>query len=232
MMVPMSPAPASPVPPTTDPFTVEAIMARLAGGDTAAIFTLAQHHGHRVAGVVRRQLRTCGVDFVHPDDLQSLVLDACMELHAVAAAWRPGGALPWWWAEGRIRGIVNRWVGIHADALDEQWGEEREGEPPAPSSEGSLAEAFARLVAEDPRVQLVAEAARAAKVDDVALVCLLDYQIQQGQGDPSPAHTLAERYGTTPDAMRQRICRGRRRLRQVVQSDPRFAVLSELELVA
>lgn len=233
MMVRMSPAPASPPRPPTDPFTVEAIMARLAAGDTAAIFTLAEHHGHRVAGVVRRQLRTCGVEVIGPDDLQSLVLDACMELHAVAPAWRPGGALPWWWAEGRIRGVVNRWVGIHADPLDEHWARaDGEVEPAAPSSEVSLVDAFSRLVAEDPRVRLVAEAARAARVDDVALVCLLDYQVQQVQGDPSPAHTLAARYGTTPDAMRQRICRGRNRLRRVVASDPRFAALADLELVA
>lgn len=233
MMVPMSPAPASPTRPPADAFTVEAIMSRLAAGDTAAIFALVEHHGHRVAGVVRRQLRACGVDVVGADDLQSLVLDACIELHGVAPAWRPGGALPWWWAEGRIRAVVNRWVGVHADSLDDHWAHaEREGEPPAPSAEDSLAEAFARLVADDPRVRLVADAARAAKVDDVALVCLLDYQIQQVQGDPSPAHTLAERYGTTPEAMRQRICRGRRRLRQVVATDPRFAVLADLELVA
>lgn len=219
--------------PPPDPFTVEAIMSRLSAGDTAAIFTLAEHHGHRVAGVIRRQLRTCGVDSVGADDLQSLVLDACMELHAVAPAWRPGGALPWWWAEGRIRGVVNRWVGVHADPLDEHRPQaEREAEPAAPSTEDSLADAFARLVAEDPRVRLVAEAARAARVDDVALVCLLDYQVQQVQGDPSPAHTLAARYGTTPDAMRQRICRGRNRLRQVVATDPRFAALADLELVA
>lgn len=230
----MSPATASPSrPPADDPFTVEAIMSRLASGDTAAIFALAEHHGHRVAGVVRRQLRTCGVEVVTADDLHSLVLDACMELHSVAAAWRPGGALPWWWAEGRIRGVVNRWVGIHADSLDEHWsGADREAEPAARSAEDSLAEAFARLVAEDPRVELVAEAARAARVDDVALVCLLDYRVQQDQGDPSPAHTLAARYGTTPDAMRQRICRGRNRLRQLVATDPRFAALADLELVA
>src|SRR3546814_20522165 len=78
---------------------------------------------------------------------------------------------------------------------------------------------------------LVADAARAAKVDDVALVCLLDYQIQQVQGDPSPAHTLAERYGTSPEALRKRICRGRRRLRHVVKTDPRFAALSDRQAV-
>ena len=79
MMIRMRPAPASPSHPSPDPFSVEAIMSRLAAGDTAAIFTLAEHHGHRVAGVVRRQLRVCGVDVVGADDLQSLVLDACME---------------------------------------------------------------------------------------------------------------------------------------------------------
>jgi hypothetical protein len=234
MMVTMSPATASPPrPPTDDRFTVEAIMARLAAGDTAAVFALAEHHGHRVAGVVRRQLRTCGVEVVGADDLQSLVLDACMELHAVAPAWKPGGALPWWWAEGRIRGLVSRWVGVHADPLDEHTSHtEREAQPAAPSAEDSLTAAFARLVAEDPQVCFVAEAARVARVDDIALVCLLDYRVQQAQGDPSPAHTLAARYGTTPDAMRQRVCRGHNRLRRVVRTDPRFAALADLELVA
>jgi hypothetical protein len=63
-------------------------------------------------------------------------------------------------------------------------------------------------------------------------VCLLDYCIQKDQGDPSPAHTLAERYGVTPDALRQRVCRGRRRLRAVVDADPRFEALSGLALGA
>ena len=65
-----------------------------------------------------------------------------------------------------------------------------------------------------------------------ALVCLLDYRIQQDQGDPSPAHTLAGRYGVTPEALRQRISRGRRRLRHVVRTDPRFAAIADFELVA
>ena len=77
-----------PVPTPVDPCSVEAIMARLAEGDPAAVFTLAEHHGGRIANVVRRHLRTCGVEVVSADDVRALVLDACMELAAVAPACR------------------------------------------------------------------------------------------------------------------------------------------------
>ena len=208
-------------------------MARLVEGDTAAVFTLAEHHGHRIAGVVRRQLARCGVDTIAGEELRSLVLNACMELREVAAAWKPGGALPWWWAEGRIRSLVNAWVGVHADSIDDHWAAlEGDDTAHAPASEDSVADTFARLVEEVPLVGLVAEAAQAARVDDVALVCLLDYCIQQDQGDPSPAHTLADRYGLSPDAIRQRVCRGRRRLREIVASDPRYEALSGFALGA
>ncbi len=232
-MVDMSTPQPCPTEPPDDPFSVEAIMARLVAGDAAAVFTLVERHGHRVAGVIRRQLHRCGVDHITPDDLQALVIDACFEVRDVAPAWRPGGALPWWWAEGRIRAVVNGWVGVHADAIDDHWSQlDGEGEAPAPSVDASIAETFARLVEEVPLVGLVAEAARAARIDHTALVCLLDYRIQQDQGDPSPAHTLAHRYGVTPEALRQRVSRGRRRLRHVVETDPRFAALADFELVA
>ncbi len=233
------PFPQRPVPPTTpaagagDTVPVEVIMTRLVAGDTAAVFTLAEHHGHRIAGVIRRQLRRCGIDTIGPDDLRSLVLDACMELRQVAAGWKPGGALPWWWAEGRIRSLVNGWVGVHADPLDDRWGESDDEAPvAAPTMDESVAATFARLVEEVPLVGLVAEAASVARLDDVSLFCLLDYRIQQGQGDPSPATTLAARYGVTPETLRQRICRNRRRLREVVANDPRFAAIADFELVA
>ena len=183
--------------------------------------------------MIRRQLVRCGVDSVHPDDLQSLVLDACMELRKVAAGWHPGGSLPWWWAEGRIRALVNGWVGVHADPIDDHLGAiENDDRVVASALEESVAETFARLVEEVPIVGLVALAAKAARVDEVSLLCLFDYRIQQDQGDPSPAHTLAERYGVSPEALRQRVCRGRRRLREVVATDARFAALADFELVA
>ncbi|MDE0805113.1 MAG: hypothetical protein OSA99_17535 [Acidimicrobiales bacterium] len=224
-----------PLPPSVDQpeCTVEAIMARLVAGDPAAVFTLFEHHGHRVAGVVRRQLARCGVHDVAREDLQSLVLDACMELLQVAEAWRPGGALPWWWAEGRIRAVVIGWVGVHADSVDDHLDSIERGEEfHAATDEDEVAQTFARLVDEVPLVGLVAEAARVARVDELILHCMLDYRVQQDQGDPSPAHTLAPRYGVSPDALRQRVSRGRKRLRAVVDDDPRFAPIADFVLVA
>ena len=224
-----------PLPPSVDQpeCTVEAIMARLVAGDPAAVFTLFERHGHRVAGVVRRQLARCSVDDVAREDLQSLVLDACMELLQVAEAWRPGGALPWWWAEGRIRAVVIGWVGVHADSVDDHLDSIERGEEfHAATDEDEVAQTFARLVDEVPLVGLVAEAARVARVDELILHCMLDYRVQQDQGDPSPAHTLAPRYGVSPDALRQRVSRGRKRLRAVVDDDPRFAPIADFVLVA
>lgn len=214
------------------PVPVDVIMARMAEGDPAAVFALATHHGARIAGVVRRHLRACGVDRIAKDDLDGLVLDSCMVLRDVAAAWRPGRALPWWWAEGRIRTVVSNWVGVHADPLDERWNPPPADGVPAPVDDEPVAATFARLVAEVPLVGLVAEACRVARVDEVALVCLLDYSMQQHQGDPSPAHTLAGRYGVTPETLRKRISRDRARLRTVVRAEARFADLVDLALVA
>lgn len=214
--------------------SVETIMQRMVDGDPAAVFALATHHGARVAGVVRRHLRACGVDRVAKEDLDGLVLDACMVLRDVAPAWRVGGALPWWWAQGRIRSVVSAWVGVHADPLDERWAPiaGHEGAASAVTHDEPVAETFARLVVDVPLVGLVAEACRAARVDELALECLLDYSMQQHQGDPSPAHTLAARYGVTPQALRKRISRDRARLRTVVRSEARFADLADLALVA
>ncbi len=227
-----APGPDAPGGPPPDPTAVEVVMARLAAGDTAAVFTLAEHHGSRIAGVVRRHLRHCGVDRIAPEDLDGLVIDSCLALADVAGAWRHGGALPWWWASGRILGVVAEWVGVHADALDDRFDLEEARTAPAPTDDEDIAATFARLVDEVPIVGLVAEACRVARVEEAALFCLLEYRIQKDQGDPSPAHTLAPRYGVTPEALRQRVSRNTRRLRRVVAAEPRFAPLADFVLVA
>lgn len=206
-------------------------MARLASGDDAAIFTLHQFYGNRIVSVVRRQLQHLNYGPVDGGDLAELVLDACIALSEVAGGWRPGGAQPWNWAAGRIRTIVNRWVGIYTSPLD--------GKPDvaddasyAAAVDPDLDEVFARLAEDTPIVSLVRSAAQAAKLDEAAFFMLVDYRIHQDQGDPSPAHTLAARHGLTPEAVRQRVSRGRKRLRDVIASDERYAPIADLALVA
>lgn len=210
-------------------------MARLAAGDRAAIFTLATVHGGRIAGVVRQHLRACGVSTVSRDDLDGLVLDACLEIAEVAGAWRPGGALPWRWAEHRIRLLVARWVGVHADPIDLHDGSVLhvvEPPAPAPTTEAPLAETFAKLVRDVPDVALFRQAALAGGVDDAQLLLVLDYRIQQNQGDRAPAETLAPRYGVSTQTLRKRVSRASQRIRSTVEAEPRFAPLAEYVLVA
>lgn len=208
-------------------------MSRLAAGDRAAIFALNEHHGHRIVGVIRRQLSRIGFGNLDGEDLNGLVLDACMELAPIAGAWRPGGAAPWNWAEGRIRNIVNGWVGVYADSIDDDHARQLIDDGlAAASQEPDLEATYRDLLEKVPIVSKVHDAARMARLDDAALLLIVEYRIHQNQGDPSPAHTIAARHGVSPEAVRQRVSRSRRRLREVIRSDPRFAEIADLDLVA
>lgn len=208
-------------------------MARLASGDRSAAFTLSEHYGNRVLSVVRRQLNHLNYGPVDGGDLRALVLDACMALAEVAGAWRPGGATPWNWAEGRIRAVVNSWVGVHTSTLDDDRAREIADDACAAAChEPDLDAMFARLAHETPIVSLVRDAAREARVDDAAFLLVVNYRIHQDQGDPSPAHTLAAQHGLTPETVRQRVSRTRKRMRAVIETDERFAELADLAMVA
>jgi DNA-directed RNA polymerase specialized sigma24 family protein len=61
---------------------------------------------------------------------------------------------------------------------------------------------------------------------------LLRHVIAQRAGDPSPARTLGPAFGLRPDAVRTRVSRARRRLRQVIDGDAAVATLADLPLLA
>jgi hypothetical protein len=61
---------------------------------------------------------------------------------------------------------------------------------------------------------------------------LLDYQMQQDAGDPSPAVTVGRQYGLSAPAVRQAVRRMRRSLRELVRDDARYGELADLPLVA
>src|SRR5438132_11248909 len=95
-------------------------MALMAAGDQAAIFMLYGEFGAPLAGLARRELRRMGVERVDPDELDGLVMDACLALFDSAGSWDPdGGALPWNWARQKLAALASGFVGQHADSLDE-----------------------------------------------------------------------------------------------------------------
>lgn len=216
---------------------VASLMARMAAGEAAAVFELYDEFGARLAAVMRAHLGAVGVRGAAREEVDGLVMDACLELFACAGAWRTdGGALPWTWAASRLRGLAARWVGIHADELDEgafDDGGEAGAAGPAPWSgdEGSAYE----VLCDAGRHHALA----ALLLDGLGLVgsprdqaILLELRLQAELGDPSPSHTVAAGLGATPDAVRQVSSRMRRRLRRLADSDERFAPLADLPLVA
>ena len=216
---------------------VAALMARMADGDAAAVFELYEACGARLAAVMRAHLGAVGVRGVPREEVDGLVMDACLELFACAGAWRPdGGALPWTWAAGRLRRLAARWVGIHADELDEgaydEGGAAAATGPAAWSGdEGSAFEVLREASRHHALADLLLDGlGRVGSPRDQAIV--LELRLQADLGDPSPSHTVAAGLGASPEAVRQVSSRMRRRLRRLADSDERFAPLADLPLVA
>lgn len=206
-------------------------MARLAAGDGTAAFSLAMEFSGSIGAAVRTHLADLGVHDVDREELDELVLDVCLMLSDVAAAWRAdGGASPWQWAWHRVRTVVSGWVGQHSDALDDAL-QEVEAPPDAPGSEPDVEAVFERLAQALPAVALVRDGlAVVASTRDRAI--LLEVGVQAVLGDPSPAVTVATERGMSPEAVRQVVSRTRRRLRGLAEDDERYAALAELTLAA
>ena len=211
------------------------VMARMANGDRAATFELYDEFGSRLAAVTRRELRRMGVERVDPDDLNGLVVDACIELLGCASSWDPaGGALPWTWARHKLSTLVSRFVGQHADSLDQ--GEDARRE---------LADEQLQTLGDDPE-ELEVLAGLAAADEDARLLrealervtnarnsqIFLEHRVQSSSGDPSPANTVGQRHHMTPDAVRQVVKRTRYKLRALAAKNERFSGLILLAMVA
>ncbi|HMQ25139.1 MAG TPA: hypothetical protein PKA98_04060 [Acidimicrobiales bacterium] len=139
---------------------VAALMARLADGDTDAVFDLYEAFGAPLAAVMRRHLAAVGVTAAPREDVDGLVIDACLELFECSRAWRPdGGALPWNWAASRLRALAARYVGIHADELDDAAVEGRPVVAAWEGDEGSAHEVLVGLGSGVPMAALLLEAA-------------------------------------------------------------------------
>ena len=209
------------------------VMAAMAAGDRGATFDLYAEFGGPIGATVRRLLRRLGVESVPREELDGLVIDACLELQGCAESWDPeGGAVPWVWAERRLLAVVSRWVGQHADSIDDRHEVidlVMTSSGAAPAVEPSPLELLARL--DDPTCRLLREAlATIASVRDQSI--LLEVGLQRSLGDTSPAVTIGPHVGLRPDAVRQVLRRLRQRLSALAAAEPRYAPLVDLELLA
>ncbi|HUQ62272.1 MAG TPA: hypothetical protein VM121_00780 [Acidimicrobiales bacterium] len=207
-------------------------MDAMAAGDRAAVFVLYREFGGMIGAALRREIRAMGIEFVRPEELGDLVIDACFELNDCAGAWRPdGGALPWTWAARRLRQVVIRHIGVLADELDhERLLHVSEAPPVSGAQEPEEVAVLAGLAALDDSCALLQKAlAKVASARDRAL--LLELKVQASLGDPSPALTVANRNGMRPDAVRQAAKRTLDRLRRLAHTDEHFAGLSCLAIL-
>lgn len=210
------------------------IMSRMASGDEAAAVTLFLEFGDAVKAAVRRHLRAQRAHHLERD-LDGIALDVCLDLAARAGSWDPGGgALPWVWADRRVRGIVARHAGTYGRELDEAGPRARAadeaGPPPAFTGEDLDEDAaLAALAARHPACALLADAlGRLAERD--RRVFLL-FETQKASGDPSPAVTTGAAHGLRPDNVRQIARRTRQRLLRLAATEARFAPLAGLPLL-
>ena len=225
------------------------VMGELAVDETA-VFALYERFGDKVGGTVRAVLRSRRVH-LGGDELDGLVLEACLAIAAVAAAWSPtGGASPWAYARRRIENVVDRAIGQHTVSLDEHLGAIDEGQvavrPPLASAPGipatpdappahrdeSLLDALARLVTVDERCRLLSDALDRAAVTPTDRELTLQYAAEQRSGNRSPATTVAAMFDLRDAAVRQRVHRSKGRLRAVAAREQRFAPLADLPLLA
>ncbi len=207
-----------------------AIMARLRHGDEAAVFDLLTQFGPPIRAALAAIARDRRHHHLVDGDLDALTAEACFVLGRLARGWRPDGALPWTWARHRLVNLVDDWSGARTDPWPAHDVAEAVPARPYAGPEPDAVDTLQRLAASDRRCALLLSALVEA-VPVAEREVLLRYAQQQAAGDPSPSHTVAADLGLAPPVVRQRASRARRRLREVVEHDARFAGLAGLSLL-
>ncbi len=207
------------------------LMTLVAGGDRYAAFTLRVDFDRELKAAVRRAATEVGRK-LPSDEVDAVATDFCVWLVTHAGAWRPGGALPWRWAWGYLKALVRENQGFWPLSLAEPV----EGETPevlvAVMDDEDLLDTVARLAAVDERVADLLYVLGAASAAPCDIALLLDLAEQSVAGDPSPSHTIAPRYGLSPDAVRKRAQRTREKVHGYIAEHPEYADLAELPLLA
>jgi hypothetical protein len=239
---PQSPVPTSATAPgrapgrrrMADRARVAEVMAEVAAGESGAVFVLYAEFGSSIEAAVRRALRHFGVDHLEPDDLMGLVMESTIAIGDSAAAWRPDGALPWWWAAPRIRQIVGSFLGQFSQPYDPDTHGHVGGDDSQAwiGEDGPMLATLDALAHRNPDVALLRDAFDHISGSTRDREMLLVYAAQQRAGDLSPAETVGPMFGVEPAAVRQAVKRTRDRLRRLAEQEPRFRAMLDFALVA
>jgi hypothetical protein len=214
-----------------------AIMARLASGDPAAVITLYDRFGGRIAAAVWRLLDERNMR-LGKCEVEGIVFDCCDEIGRLAPAWSPeGGALPWVWARMRLQNVVDRAVGQRTDSIDDLPPGRLEQAladqpPPARHDDVPLGAVVEHLAPDHTGLRLVLDAFRRAGISTRDRDVLLHHADERCTGNASPAVTLAEVFGMSTVNIRQVVRRTKQKLRALAAADPQFAFLRDLPFLA
>lgn len=187
---------------------VEAVMARLAGGEQQAMWDLHDLAEPWLRRMVRAEARRIDIR-LGDDDVIDLTLDAAIALGHLAHAWKPDGALPWVWARRRIAALVHAHAGTFAKPLDETHLDIEASAvlPPVDDPRGVLRSLARHHPAARRIEQLLAET-----TSDRDAAIWLGVQLERGAGNRSPAVTVGVDHGLRTDAVRKVVQRVGERL--------------------
>ena len=160
-------------------------------------------YGDPIRGVVRKELARLGVTHVDAAEIDGLALDVCTDLFRRARSWDPShGVLPWTWARLRVcdprrppRRPVRRPAARGRPGRGHRGRRHRAARPGR--DDESILFALERLADVRSDLRLLHEAldrvSRPAQQE-----ILFEVRMQAGQGDPSPATTVARAYALSP----------------------------------
>ena len=176
-----------------------------------------------IAGIVHTAIRETGI-YVDSERRHDIIQDAILEVGVLSSrSWQPdGGAMPWNWANSRIRSITFNGIGFLSDHLDEL------NEPPAATPDGTPTpdHRAGRDVLEElidrPAARLLAGVLD-RRVSKRNQNIWLEVEMEKQIGNRSPATTVAKTHGLKPDNVRQIYSRVSRALKAEAALDHKLA---------
>ena len=185
---------------TIDPDELAELMTEMAD-DQVVVIAFVAAFGDTLARVVRHHLcALCRRDLAADrDEVQGLVWEVALFIQERAGAWQPGGALPWNWARRGIAKLVADAIGHARADVDIEVVEVM----PTPATTGLTIEVGLDDLYSDPTVVLLRRALAEIACSDRDRDVHVEYRVQVANGDPSPAHTVADLFDLKPDNVRQ-----------------------------